>query len=111
VTSYVVLFVYGAGYLASVVPLARMILDGDAPSGPPDEDERWMSFFLGALVALFWPLLWAGKLLYMALRGTALRSSWEIEQERAALDAQERQELERLRALAREYKIKGGELL
>jgi hypothetical protein len=111
VTPYVILFAYGTVWILSAVPFARASLDWDGGEDIDDED-RLGALVIGILMALCWPLtlpVWGA---FRLMRGTRLlRSTRELEWERRAAERDKDLELERLRRLVREHKIKGGELL
>jgi len=97
--------VYAAGWAVCTYMLGQRWLSRfheNSPHRDPDLSDRWFYLWLGSMAALFWPFV--GLAYGLAPVGNVMRSDLEHERERD-------EELYRLRAQVREYKIKGGELL
>lgn len=95
-------WIYLAGGVFSVLPLARMALIGLETDGHGLESEdRGFALFLGSLTATIWPLAWVLLLIFWIgtrLAPSLLRTPREIQADR---EQKERTEQERYREALR----------
>lgn len=108
-------WLYFVSYLLGIVPVwrlsARWILEAIERRNPDDVDfERPYIRFVGLIIALVWPFgmpaLVLGWLAYRLAFPTGLKTRQEEKDERAD---REREELDKLRKLAREHNLPGWE--
>lgn len=101
---WLILGVLIVGYLTTVRSAYRFAMKDGGED--PDNTDKALSVVLAFFVSLFWPAIWVGYLVYvLLLRG--IKTDAQVELERQAREREQAQELDKLRALAKEYGLPG----